>query len=171
MRRRSAWAGAVGAMALAALVACGGCGDATTQPGVPQPHVRHLLFTSADQEVVGETLYVTSEVLNDGPGTIWFWHDPGTPPFDVTAGDTARVYTFDPGIRPGVPVSLDSLGAGEKSIAVLAFTGALWDTLGAPFAAPDGRYVVRRAFSYSRSRDLRDPITLPRGVDFRWVVP
>ncbi len=171
MRRRFAWTGVMGAMAIAALVACGGCSDSTTQPGVPQPYVRHLLFTSRDQAPVGETLYVTSEILNHGPGAIWFWRDPGTPPFDVAIGDTERVYTFDPNFRPGVPVSLDSLGEGQKSIAVLAFTGALWDSLGTPFDAPDGRYVVRRAFTYSRSRDLRDPITLPRGVDFRWVVP
>ncbi len=157
-------------LALAAL-AGGACSKHPTQPGVDQPHVRHLLFTSGDHAVVGETLYVTSEVINDGPGTIWFWRGPGLREFDIVMGDTMRVYESDPTIVPMGPISIDSLIAGERQIGVLPFTGPLWDSLGRSFDAPDGRYVVRRSFGYLRSRTVNDPIVLARGVEFHWVVP
>lgn len=158
-------------IALVLVAGAAGCGDGAKRTTEPQPFVRHVLFASADQAVVGQTMYVTSQLVNDGPGRVYWLHSACEPPFVIAMGDTQRVYASDP-TAPGCgTVALDSVEEGARVTEVLAFGGALWDSTGRAFDAPEGRYVVRRTIAYSRMRDLSQPIALARGVAFRWVVP
>lgn len=152
----------------AALIA--GCSSDPTGPRESPPVVRHVMFTSGDQAVSGDTMYVTSQLVNDGPGAVFWLHGSCEPPFVIAMGDSVRVYLSNP-LATGACTAADTeaVAAGATMTDGLAFTGPLWDSLGAPFDAPTGRYVVRRAVTYSRRADLASPIDLARSVEFRWV--